>query len=102
MRSPAIFLSMCALLVSPVLSSCTPDLIGAMVGHQPGGTIDLVSQSPSHISYIYTHSYSDPPELPIASQWANDWCQQFGRHALLVQNQRINLDRSTVTFSCQD
>ena len=81
------------------LPGCTVDMIGALTGHKAGDTVGLVSRSPSHITLVYTHSYAE--ELPAASQMADSWCRQNGgKRAVLVQNTRNNLDRSTVTFSC--
>ena len=82
-------------------AGCTPEMVGALTGHKPGGTVSAVSQSASHITLAYTHSYAE--ELPYTSQVATNWCRQnSGRRAVLVQNQRNSLDRSTVTYSCVD
>ena len=82
-----------------ILAGCTVDMVGALTGHKTGDTVGVVSRSPSHITLVYTHSYAE--ELPAASQMADAWCRQNGgKRAVLVQNTRNNVDRSTVTFSC--
>lgn len=82
-----------------ILPGCTVDMVGALTGHKTGDTVGVVSRSASHITLVYTHSYAE--ELPAASQMADNWCRQNGgKRAVLVQNTRNNLDRSTVTFSC--
>lgn len=83
-----------------LLSGCATDFVGNMLGHVPGDTIKVVSSSPQQITYAYTHSYIDPSELPIASQRADDWCRSHAKRATLVQNTRVNMDRSTATFTC--
>lgn len=38
-------------------------MLGTMLGHKPGDTIDVAGRSPAYISFVYTHSY--PEEFPI-------------------------------------
>lgn len=77
-----------------ILSGCTVDMVCALTGHKTGDTVGVVSRSTSHITLVYTHSYAE--ELPAASQMADNWCRENGgNRAVLVQNTRNNLDRST-------
>ena len=81
-----------------VLSGCTPQMLGVMLGHVTGDTIKEVSKSSNTITLQYTHTYAD--ELAAASQYADNWCNQQKKRAVLIQNTRYSVDRSTVTFSC--
>lgn len=79
--------------VGGALAGCaTPPLSGA------GGTVDLISQSQNHVTFVYTHHYAS--ELPYASQVAEQHCQRYGKHAQLVQNTPNGPDRTTASFTC--
>ena len=80
------------------LGGCTPQMLGVMLGHVPGDTIAVVSRAPTYTTYVYTHTY--PEELPLVSQLADRWCQQYQKRAVLIQNVQNNMDRSTASFSC--
>lgn len=64
----------------------------------PGGTVDIVSSTPASVTLEYTHSYST--ELPAAVRIAEAECNRFRRHAALMTNTRVSLDRSVATFRC--
>lgn len=82
-----------ALLITALIAGCaTPPFSG------PGGTVDLVSQSPNHVTFAYTHHYAS--ELPHAAQLADAHCRWYGKRSQLVQNSRNGPDRSTVVFTC--
>lgn len=73
-------------------------MFGAMIGHKPGDTIDVAGKSPTYISFVYTHSY--PEEFPIVMERAAYWCREYEKRDVLIQNVRINVDRSTASFTC--
>jgi hypothetical protein len=75
-----------------LIGCATPPLSGS------GGTVDLISQSQNHVTFVYTHHYAR--ELPYASQAAEQHCQRYGKHAQLVQNTPNGPDRTTVSFTC--
>lgn len=64
----------------------------------PGSTIDLITANSSTVAYQYTHSYSF--ELGETIKAAEQACSQYGKHAEMVSNNRVNMDRSVATFRC--
>lgn len=82
--------------LSSVLIGCATVCAAACVA---GGTVDVVSASPTGVTYEYTHSYST--EYTEAVKKAEGHCQAYQKHARPVgQPVRINLDRSVATFEC--
>jgi hypothetical protein len=66
----------------------------------PGSTISLVSASPAAVTLEYTHSYSF--ELGETIRAAEQQCGYHRRHAVLISNTRLDIDRSIATFRCVD
>jgi hypothetical protein len=64
----------------------------------PGDTVTMVSSSPVAATFEYSHSYSF--ELGETIKVAEKVCGYYKRHAVLVGNTQINLDRSIATFRC--
>jgi hypothetical protein len=64
----------------------------------PGETIDVISSSPATVALEYTHSYSF--ELGETVKAAERHCNNYGRHAVMASNTRLNMDRSLATFRC--
>ena len=78
-----------------LLVSVVVPLIGCA---NPGETIDLISSNPASVAFQYTHSYSF--ELGETIKAAERACNQYGKHAEMVSNTQVNLDRSVATFRC--
>jgi len=64
----------------------------------PGETIDLIQSTPTSVALKYTHSYSF--EFAEVLKMAELYCNKYKKHAELVSNTQINLDRSIATFRC--
>ena len=64
----------------------------------PGETVHLIQATPSTVVLEYTHSYSF--ELGETIKAAESYCSQYQKHAELVSNTQLNLDRSLATFRC--
>ena len=75
------------LIVAP-LSACA----------NPGSTIDVISSNEAGVALEYTHSYSF--ELGETIKRAEGACLPYGRHAIMVSNTRVDIDRSVATFRC--
>lgn len=54
----------------------------------------------STVAYEYTHSYSF--ELGETIKAAENECGQYGKHAEMVSNSRISMDRSVATIRCKN
>lgn len=64
----------------------------------PGETIRLISSNSATVALEYTHSYSF--ELGETIKVAERECSRYGRHAEMVSNNRVSMDRSVATFRC--
>jgi hypothetical protein len=64
----------------------------------PGDTIDVISSTPAAVALEYTHSYSF--ELGETVKAAERQCNTYGKHAVMVSNTRLNVDRALATFRC--
>lgn len=64
----------------------------------PGSTIDVVSANAASVALEYTHSYSS--ELGETVKAAERQCNLYRKHAVMVSNTRLNMDRSLATFRC--
>lgn len=58
----------------------------------------MVSSSPAAVSLEYTHSYSF--ELGETVRAAEALCGNYRKHAVMIGNTRVDLDRSIATFRC--
>lgn len=66
-----------------------------------GSTVQNLSYNPSQVVYEYTRWYAG--EYQVAFNYAQTYCSQFGRNAVMAQSVPAGqnpIDRIMVTFNC--